>query len=414
MVSRAKVLTSLASIIVVLLFFCSAFPSFFLTHSYATSSGVFSSSSNVDPKTLSSPNPRVDGSFGWSVSTSGSSVVVGAPSETANGLIKAGHAYIFSATTGKLIETLASPNARTQGLFGWSVAMSSNIVAVGAIYENANGVQTAGRAYTFNAGTGKLIATLTSPNSQVDGSFGWSVAMSGNIVVVGAPGETRDGEVGYAYAFSATTGKLIRTLSSPNPQISGEFGISVAISGNVVIVGDDLETANGHPLAGHAYIFNGLQPVEVIRTLTSPNEKDGGFFGTSVAVSGNIVVVGTLENPAGRAYTFNAGTGKLIATLTSPNALTNANLGISVAISGTTVVVGAPYATAKGYYPAGRSYIFSATTGKIIATLTSPNVQSAGIFGNSVAVSSNIVAVGAPSESANGYVGAGHAYIFFE
>src|SRR5439155_22819434 len=95
----------------------------------------------------------------------------------------------------------------------------------------------------------------------------------------------------------------------------------------------------------------------------------------------------------------------------SPNAVVSAELRSSVAVSGINVVVRAPFETASRLLQAGHAYIFS-STGSLIATLTSPNAQTQGIFGYSVAVSGRSVIVGAPFENANGFLEAGHAYIF--
>src|SRR5947199_100623 len=87
-------------------------------------------------------------------------------------------------------------------------------------------------------------------------------------------------------------------------------------------------------------------------TLTSPNAQTDGLFGRSVAVneSGTIVVVGAfgesagtpVQPEAGNAYVFDATDGSLITTLTSPTPQADGDFGLSVAVSGTTVVVGAP------------------------------------------------------------------------
>ena len=76
-------------------------------------------------------------------------------------------------------------------------------------------------------------------------------------MVVGAEGETANGQTvaGHAYSFDATTGFLTTTLTSPNAQAGGEFGYSVAVSGTTAVVGAQLETGSGFATAGHAYIF---------------------------------------------------------------------------------------------------------------------------------------------------------------
>ncbi len=370
------------------------------------------------PLTIATPNAHSDGDFGFSVTVSGTTVVVGAPGETGSGKSGAGHAYVFNTKT-DVATALTSPNAQSGGEFGSSVAVSGPAVVVGAPSETASCCGEAGHVYIFSATTGELISTLSSPNPEWGGFFGFSVAISGTTVVVGAPGETASGDegAGHVYTFSATTGELISTLTSPNVQSYGAFGNSVAISGATIVVGAETENASGDIEAGHAYTFNTTTD-ELISTLTSPNAQPYGLFGGSVAVSGTTVVVGAgTENAsglpeAGHAYTFSATTGDLISTLTSPNAQSYGLFGVSVAISGTTVAVGAYYETASGQPQAGHAYTLSATTGDLISTLTSPNAQLSGGFGFSVAISGTTVVVGAPNETASGKGSAGHAYIF--
>jgi hypothetical protein len=372
--------------------------------------------------TLTSPNAQHTGYFGSSVAINEGDplVVVGAPGETANTFPGAGHAYVLDTTTG-LIITLTSPNAQLKGGFG-SVAVSGTTVVVGAYGETANGHSVAGHAYVFDAIDGSLITTLTSPNAQADGDFGGSVSISGTLVVVGALGEA--GNAGHAYVFNATDGSLITTLTSPNTNALVNiffFGASVSISGTTVVVGAYDDTTNGIPTnEGHAYVFDATDG-SLIATLTSPNANANieGRFGLSVSISGTTVVVGApYERPnavldAGRAYVFDS-TGSLIATLTSPYAQgPQAGLfGSSVSVSCTTVVVGAYNEIANGQPAAGHAYSFNATAGFLTTTLTSPNAQGGGNFGSSVAVSGTTVVVGAPSETGSGFFYAGHAYIF--
>jgi outer membrane protein assembly factor BamB len=75
---------------------------------------------------------------------------------------------------------------------------------------------------------------------------------------VGAYGETAGGysAAGHAYVFNAKTGALVQTLTSPNAQLDGYFGFSVAISGSLVMVGACTEAAGGYSMAGHAYAYS--------------------------------------------------------------------------------------------------------------------------------------------------------------
>jgi hypothetical protein len=366
---------------------------------------------------LTSPNAQSGGTFGFSVAVSGTTGVVGAPFETASGHADAGNAYVFDASTGALLSTLTSPNAQTLGEFGYSVAIAGNTVVVGAPDEVISGNTNAGHVYTFDATTGAVISRFHSPTVQTKGYFGLSVAISGTTVAVGAPGQNYSAfaAAGQVDTFSAKTGKLLSTLTSPNAQTNGAFGCAVAISGTTLVIGALTETASGKADAGHAYLLDATTST-LLATLTSPNVGVDGEFGNSVAIDGMIAAVGAANEKipgyygAGHAYTFNATNGALLAKFHSPNVQDDGFFGFSVAVSGTTVVVGAAYETVLAQSEAGRVYTFDALTGARISTLVSPNAQDDGQYGYSAAMSGTELVIGAPFESAYGLTGGGIVY----
>ncbi len=414
---------------------------------------------------LSSPRAQLDGYFGYSVAISGSRVVVGAWDEENSTSVAVGFVYIYSASTGDLIQTLTSPSPDPNSGFGRSVAINGTIVAVGEPFS------TAGDAYLFNLFTGSN-ASLASPTPVSSGYFGFSVGMNSAMVLVGAQGETSGGnpDAGNAYLFSLTNGSLITsdfappdwpaggffggavaenatngiligapferaggvlygghaffyskiplTLSSLNPTypanpifLGGEFGVSVGVNSEIV-VGAPSENASGQTGAGHAYLLPSHTGPMI--TLTSGNPQLDGAFGTSVAASPYVVAVGAPDEDgeAGHVYLFNPQTGARYATLTSPNPQDNGLFGESVSLSPTYnyLVVGAPGeggTGASGSY-AGHVYIYNTTTDALFQTLTSPGVQAGGEYGWSVSAYLNSVSVGAPLE----YSDTGRAYSY--
>jgi FG-GAP repeat len=315
---------------------------------------------------LTSPNGQKQsmGYFGYSVAVSGSTVVVGAPYETVvtGGVTHtdAGRAYLYSASTGHRIRTLEAPTTVTDGVFGVSVAISGTTVVVGA-----SGSPNAGQAFVFSSTTGDLISTLVNPNGPSSSEFGEAVAINGSTVLVGAPyvEESGDVEAGAAYTFSASTGELVLSLASPDPQVGGNFGASVAISTTRAVVGAPNEADPDGYVAGYAYTFS-LKTGDPLLTLDNPIQTAGGHFGYSVAIGSSTVVVGAWDNTlsgvfeSGAAYTFHAGTGKLNSTLKSSHALSGGGFGASAAISGSSIVIGANSETSKGKVGAGNAYLF--------------------------------------------------------
>jgi hypothetical protein len=373
------------------------------------------------PTTLTSPNAQTLGDFGSSIAISGGTtklVAVGAPNEASGGFSEAGNVYIFSETSGVLKTTLTSPNAQFDGNFGISVAMSGQLVAVGAWCETVSSQSCAGRAYVFNATSGQLLSALSSPSPTAYGYFGFSVAISGQAVVVGAYCESVAGHecAGRAYVFNATTGSLISKLKSATPQTEGYFGLSVSVSGKLVSVGAWGENGPGLPEAGSAYVFRlkgGL-----VSTIYSPNAQVDGAFGYSVSISGGIVAVGAPQEnfygnvDGGTSYSFYASSGGLIHQYNSFDDQPYGYFGGSISVTGSLVTVGAPGET-LGTNGGGSVYVEALTTGNLVSSFISPNPVNGGYFGSSVSMSGKTVAVGAPYETSAGLTSAGNGYVFY-
>ena len=171
--------------------------------------------------------------------------------------------------------------------------------------------------------------------------------------------------------------------------------------------------------------------------LTSPNqEPNGGWYGCSVAVGEGLIVVGaayeSLPNPlynpdvrkqtepmqiygAGRVYIYHATTGVLLETLTSPNPTSPGWFGYSVAVGDGVIVVGAPKETSGGVTLSGNAYVYDAVTYGHLDTFTTPNPVSDDNgygYGTSVAVNDGIIAIGSSWEIVSDITGAGRVYLY--
>src|SRR5262249_45555913 len=138
---------------------------------------------------------------------------------------------------GDLLHTLPNPTPAALDHFGQSVAVSGNLVVVGAPFDNT-GAPGTGAVYLFDAASGSLLDTFTNPTPEAFDEFGRSVAVSGNLVVVGAPFDNTGAQgAGAVYLFDANSRTLLHTFANPTPEAFDEFGLSVAVSGNLVVVG---------------------------------------------------------------------------------------------------------------------------------------------------------------------------------
>ena len=224
--------------------------------------------------------------------------------------------------------------------FGWSVALAARTVVVGAPAHAAS----AGRAYVFvEEATGwRQAAELVGSDTVAGDEFGYSVAISQDTVVVGSIGPPSG--PGRAYVFSGSTGRWRQTAEFQGP--SG-FGRGVAICGDNVVVGSP---RGGPTLAaepGRAFLFSrSASGWHKAAELMPANGAPGDGFGASVAIGGgNTVLVGSPDyrSGVGRAYVFaRSGPGwHQTAELGSPKTAPLELFGESASVSGGTIVVGA-------------------------------------------------------------------------
>ena len=337
-------------------------------------------------------------------------MVVGSHLDDA-GAADAGSAYVFDATSGVLLRTLTNPTPAGSDNFGYSVAVSGTVVLVGA-YHDDSGATDAGSAYVFDAASGTLLRTLANPTTPADGDkFGNSVAVSGNAILVGAFRDSSGAAAaGAAYAFDVTTGMLLQTLTRPTPTDYGYFGCSVAVSGSTMLVGmsgDDTGAESG-----------GVGLCLYWRTAADPHQPHAGRLRLFRPFRGGLGGQDCCRSVPERHGRHRCGIGPclrcqhrvLLWTLANPTPAIYDSFGYSVAISGNTMVIGA-YQDDTGATDAGAAYVFDATSGTLLQTLVNPTPAASDWFGYSVAISGNIVVVGMHLDD-TGATDTGAAYIF--
>ncbi len=327
--------------------------------------------------TLHSPTPQRQGQFGWWVAISGDIVVIGEFMAEVEGTYYAGKVHIFD-SDGNIQATLQSPEPINIGLFGINVVIIEEAVVVSDI-SYLEETPRAGKVYIFDL-EGNLTTTLQSPNpysfdwanfESSDpyydgwgygvGNFGFSTDGSGDIIVVGEPFTMVEDKIGAGKAFIFDSdGNLLKTLHSPEPQELSGFGYRVAVRGDVVVVSEYYAEVEGHKRAGKAYIFD--LDGNLLAALQSPEPEENAMFGTSVATSGDIVIVGVPIGDVedineGKAYVFDLD-GNLLATLQALEPAADAEFGYPVRVEGDIIVVGEYLADLEEAQRAGRVYVF--------------------------------------------------------
>ena len=321
--------------------------------------------------------------FGHSVSISGNYAIVGAYSEDHNLLgngysSTAGAAYIFENVAGVWTQTqkLIASDREEADQFGIVVDIEGNYAVIGAHHDDedakgADSMQNAGSAYIFKntAGNWTQLQKIVATDRGSEDKFGSAVGISGDYVVIGAHFESEDENggnklwySGSAYIFKNMSDNWtpVKKIVASDRATSDEFGISVAISGDYLIVGayaedEDASGNNSFNGAGSAYIFkNNAGNWVQLNKIVASDRSFVDRFGEAVDISGDYAIVGayfesqdasggnTLTT-SGSAYIFKntAGSWKQVNKLVASDRSAEDRFGEAVAISGNYAMVGA-------------------------------------------------------------------------
>jgi hypothetical protein len=355
-----------------------------------------------------------------------------------------------------VIYTLTTPNPQVNANFSIPSMGDTNgdgkaDIAVGAGSETVSGMAQQGRAYVYSGATGGLLRTLTTPNPQANGLFGYRVFANADVdgdgkadVIVSAPYENvvATGAQGRAYVFSGATGALLYTLTTPNPQANAHFGLAIGAGDTDadgkadIAVGAPDETVGANSGQGRVYVFSGATGL-LLRPLDKPTPQPSAAFGNSIAM-GNVdadakadVVVGASgetvagKTEQGRTYVFSGANGSLLYPLVSPNPQSYSGC-CSVATGDmdgdgrADIAMGAMHEDVGVVAGQGRVYVFSGATGGLLRTLTTPNPVASPVYGFGAFVSMGDVfqagkadiAVSASWEQVGSHPAAGRAYLF--
>lgn len=459
---------------------------------------------------LKASNTDAGDRFAWdrAIAVDGDTVAIGAHyegsdatgangDEANNDAERSGAVYVFvrSADGWNQQAYLKASNTDATDIFGLSVALDGDTLVVGAPFEYSNatgvngdetnnGASTSGAAYVFVRSNGKWSqqAYLKASNTGINDQFGTSVAVDGDTVVVGAQFEDSNAtgiggnqnsnsaeRSGAAYVFVRDSDSWSQQayLKASNTDADDQFGSRLALSGDTLIVSAPFEDSsatgvqgdqsdNEAEAAGAVYVFSRSGEIWSQQAyLKASNAETGDFFGHSIAIDDDTVVVGAnLEDSsatgvngdeanngaefAGAAYVFvrNNGSWSQQAYLKASNNEADDRFGSGVGVDGNTIVVGGlgEGSNSTGVdgnqfnNQAGRSgaaYVFSRSSGqwRQRAYIKASNTGALDQFGASMALEGSLLVVGARFEdsdatgingdqSNNNADGAGAAYAY--
>jgi uncharacterized repeat protein (TIGR01451 family) len=362
--------------------------------------------------------------FGCSIFVQGDTLAVGANLDR-QGPAATGSVTLFARSGSGWARQakLAPAELRDGAQFGFTVAISGDTLAVGAPFDDTDRARGSGAVYVFRfaGGSWSQEAKLAPAKVSTGDGFGLNLSASGDVLVVGAPFTSQSGSLaGAVYVYQRTSGGWSEepALSAGDPAPFTEFGYSVAVDGGTLIAGAPFARGPGAgPGAGAAYVFARSRGGWVQQArLTAQGAADGAEVGAAVAVAGGIAVVGARRDGtggqagAGAAYSFSfdgsSGSWRQTARLVAPDASGGALFGVSLALSGTDHLLVGARGDSQVASGAGAAYVFSRDPGtgrwlpgpKQIPATATPGA----VFGQSVSLSGNDVAIGGPHQDLPG------------
>ena len=360
--------------------------------------------------------------FGTSVDIVEDFAIVG----TSREVNASGAAYIYKKDSGgawSFSQRLAAADPNDGAEFGGGVVFSDDYLVVAAGRANIGGNERAGALYVYDNQNStwefntKLIASDVSGEAKL-GMNPTSLDVQGNIIVGGAPGD--NAWTGSVYVFTKEGGVWTETqkILSPTPQTNDVFGIGVSISGDYLVIGAN--EASNRKGAAYVYLKNSAGTWEYVQTLMASDAANDDFFGTSVSLSGDQLVIGAYGagQEAGAAYIFekdSQGTWTEVQKLTGNSSSEGAQFGWDSDIQQDYILVSAPH-----IYGSETAEVYAykrESSGAWVENQIMQSTTTEDFYGWSIAMHATQLITGAPrddfDENGNNEMGdAGAAYIF--
>jgi hypothetical protein len=270
-------------------------------------------------------------------------------------------------------QELTSSTGLSDDWFGSSVSVDGDVIVVGAFRDDvtSNANQGSATVFRWNGATWVEEVKLTAPAGIANGLFGFSVCVDGDVIVVGTYLDDIDGNTGEGSAsvfrWNGASWAHEQKLTALLGASGDNFGWSVAVAGNTIVVGAVRDNIGGDVNAGSAkvYNWNGAMWIET-QELLSSNGAAFDEFGSSVSIDGDAIVVGAaLDDIAGpgtgegsaTVFRFTGATWVEEEELIASDGSTLDKYGAGVCVSQGRVVIGAPLASLPGGFDQGSAYV---------------------------------------------------------
>ena len=369
--------------------------------------------------------------FGNAVSLSGNTLAVGVSNDNVGANADQGSVRVFvrSGSSWILEATLTAADGAGSDYFGDVVSLSGDTLAVGVKYDDvgANADQGSVRVFVRSGTSWSAQATLTAADGAVQDLFGSSISLSGDTLAVGVPSDdvganANQGSV-RVFVRSGTSWSAQATLTAADGAASDQFGFSISLSGDTLAVGVPYDDVGSNVFQGsvRAFIRSGTS-WSAQATLTYFYGSASDQFGYSISLSGDTLAVGVPYDDFGASVNqgvvgvfIRSGTSwSAQATFTAADGAANDQFGYSISLSGDTLAVGVPFDDVGTNVNQGgvRVFVRSGTSWSAQATLTGSDGGASDQFGYSISLSGDTLAVGVLGDDVGANADQGSVRIF--
>jgi len=338
---------------------------------------------------LVAPDGAAGDNFGVAVSISKDHIIIGSCFSDENGS-NSGSAYLYS-SEGTFIEKLMAPDGAVFDRFGIVVSISNNNIIITSYSNNGIGPNS-GSAYLYSS-VGTFIQKITAPDGATNDHFGAALSISDNYLIIGAPVDDDSGsESGSAYLYSSG-GTFIQKITAPDGAAGDYFGCAVSNSDTLIIIGSCFNNDNGSK-SGSVYLYS--SGGTFIQKITAPDGADYDEFGRTISISDDKIIIGAPYDDdndieSGSAYLYSIG-GTFIQKITAPDGAFAVYFGWALSISDNYLIIGALWDRDNGLN-SGSAYLYS-SGGTFIQKFLAPDGATGDEFGGIVSISNDKIIIG--------------------
>ena len=340
--------------------------------------------------------------FGENIAVDGNYIVIGATDESTSGT-GAGAVYLYKVDDPSYERKITASDAISYDFFGSSVAIYGNYIVVGSINSGNGSIGMVGAVYIYKVDDPSYERKITASEGSSYDLFGSSVAIYGNYIVVGAENDDANGSYsGSVYIYKLDDNLYERKILSSDIAYGDQFGCSVDIFGNYVVVGAKYTDANGTD-SGSVYIYK-LDDNSYERKITASDAFSNDRFGNAVNIDGNYIVVSAAysdgkEENTGSVYVYKIDDNLYERKIYASDGVSGTRFGYSISLAGDSLIVGDYFSSIGTMEKQGSAYLYLLNDESYELKIYETDGNSLDYYGYGVAISNDYIVIGVRNDN---------------